>query len=266
MNLVRRVLGALRRSAPRIRRRLQARLFIAHDTSPARAEPLPSAPSRSNDAVTAEFRHLLHDVDAFIARSEEDDGDAFMADFEAFLHEYETEEPEQASIEIDALATRYAQILDARSEQQIAPPRRNDTWRDNAWPDSILDGDRLFSPERRGIDLLRENLTADQRRQFTAHRHFDVIGGQSGKRYRIWHCHMQNIEELDASGARTCVWCFHPGEPLVLGDIMLAQKTALELFESDALRIAHRYSDFSSNHGPQSTRAYEMHRNICAYA
>ena len=40
-------------------------------------------------------------------------------------------------------------------------------------------------------------------------------------------------------------WCFHPADALPLGDVLLAQKTALELFEYDALRIANSYSDFS---------------------
>ena len=50
-----------------------------------------------------------------------------------------------------------------------------------------------------------------------------------------------NIEQLDRNGRRVCGWCFFPQGSLVSGDVMLAQKAALELFEADALRIANRY-------------------------
>jgi hypothetical protein len=111
---------------------------------------------------------------------------------------------------------------------------------------------RRMSPEQRGVDLLLANLTPQQRRQYRRDRHFDVIGGQSGTRYRLWHCFQQNIVELDASGRRRGVWCFHPRETLVLGDVLLAQKTALELFEGEALRVAHCYLNFGPNSGPMS--------------
>ena len=95
----------------------------------------------------------------------------------------------------------------------------------------------------RAAALLFANLTGKQRRQYDVNRYFDVIGGDSGKHYRIWHRGMQNIEELDAFGHRVCVWCVHP-VGVAMADMLLAQKFALELFESDALGIAHRYSGF----------------------
>jgi len=111
---------------------------------------------------------------------------------------------------------------------------------------------RRMPPEQRGVDLLLANLTPKQRRQYKRDRHFDVIGGQSGTRYRLWHCFQQNVEELDAEGRRRGLWCFHPRETLVLGDVLLAQKTALELSEGEALRVAHRYLNFGANAGPMS--------------
>jgi hypothetical protein len=111
---------------------------------------------------------------------------------------------------------------------------------------------RRMTPEQRGVDLLLANLTPQQRGQYRRDRHFDVIGGQSGTRYRLWHCFQQNIEELDAEGRRRGLWCFHPRDTLVLGDVLLAQKTALELFEGEALRVAHRYLNFGANAGPLS--------------
>jgi hypothetical protein len=116
---------------------------------------------------------------------------------------------------------------------------------------------RAASPEQRGFKLLLANLTPEQRRQYKRDRNFDVIGGQSGIRYRLWHCYQQNIEELDARGRRMWIWCFHPRETLVLGDVLLAQKTALELFEAEAIRIAHRYLNFGANAGPASRMARE---------
>jgi hypothetical protein len=112
------------------------------------------------------------------------------------------------------------------------------------------------SANERAIDLLMENLTARQRDQYRTHQNFDVIGGQSGKRYRIWRRLHQNVEELDASGRRVCIWCVQPSGSLVLGDVLLAQKNALELFELAAMRVANPYSDFAANSWPDAaTRA-----------
>ena len=86
-----------------------------------------------------------------------------------------------------------------------------------------------------------ENLTAAQRRQYEKYGYFDVTGGKTGKRYRIRHGRQMNIEQLDRNGRRVCGWCFFPQGSLVSGDVMLAQKAALELFEADALRIANRF-------------------------
>jgi hypothetical protein len=111
---------------------------------------------------------------------------------------------------------------------------------------------RPMTPEQRGVELLLANLTPWQRRQYMRDRHFDVVGGVSGTHYRLWHCFQQNVEELDPDGRRRWIWCFHPRETLVVGDVLLAQKTALELFEPEAIRVAHCYSNFSANSGPMS--------------
>jgi hypothetical protein len=95
--------------------------------------------------------------------------------------------------------------------------------------------------QERGIRLLMENLSAAQRKQYEKYGYFDVNGGKTGKRYRIRHGRQMNIEQLDRNGRRVCGWCFFPQGSLVAGDIMLAQKAALELFEADALRIANRF-------------------------
>jgi hypothetical protein len=126
-----------------------------------------------------------------------------------------------------------------------------------ALPNSAPGRRRQVTPEKRGVALLLANLTPRQRRQYVRDRHFDVVGGVSGTRYRLWHCFQQNVEELDSDGRRRWIWCFHPRETLVVGDVLLAQKTALELFEPEAIRVAHCYSNFSATSGPVSRIARE---------
>jgi hypothetical protein len=92
----------------------------------------------------------------------------------------------------------------------------------------------------RGMRLLMRNLTPRQRRQYNQYGHFDVIGGKTGRSYRIRHGRVMNIDQLDRKGRRVCGWCFYPRGRLVTGDVMLAQKLALELFEADALATANR--------------------------
>jgi hypothetical protein len=118
----------------------------------------------------------------------------------------------------------------------------NDTKRSFSWLIWLIRRTvwRVFDAEGRAIGLLKENLSATQLEQYEQHRHFDVIGGHSGKRYRIRPGTSLNIDEYDADGRLVTSWCFVPEGPLGTGDVMLAQKFALELFETDALSIAVR--------------------------
>ena len=100
--------------------------------------------------------------------------------------------------------------------------------------------DCLAADERSGR-LLLENLSPAQRRQFAALGSFEVVGGKTGRRYRIRHGVSMNIEQLDEKGRRVCSWCFFPAGRLAAGDVMLAQKMALELFELEALAVANRF-------------------------
>lgn len=92
----------------------------------------------------------------------------------------------------------------------------------------------------RGIEFLTQNLSPAQRQQYERHAYFDVIGGETGKRYRIHHGYQMNVEQLDQDGRRARLLCFMPRGGLPVGDIMLAQKIALELFEADAISVANR--------------------------
>jgi hypothetical protein len=93
----------------------------------------------------------------------------------------------------------------------------------------------------RGKHLLRSNLSAVQLRELDALNYFEVTGGASGIHYRIHNSANINVDELDADRKVVCKLCFSPQGSLVRGDILLAQKLALELFECDALAIATRH-------------------------
>lgn len=90
------------------------------------------------------------------------------------------------------------------------------------------------------MQLLKDNLSAAQREQYERCNYFEVIGGTTGRRYRIRHGYQLNVEHLDDIGRRIRMLCFMPVGRLAVGDVMLAQKIALELFELDAVRIANK--------------------------
>jgi hypothetical protein len=85
-----------------------------------------------------------------------------------------------------------------------------------------------------------QHLTPEQREQYEKHDYFYVTGGNSRRLYRIRHGVQMNVEQLDKSGKRIRLLCFMPEGGLAIGDVMLAQKIALELYEMDALRIANK--------------------------
>jgi hypothetical protein len=92
----------------------------------------------------------------------------------------------------------------------------------------------------RAEKLLRAWLSPDQLDCYPRFGYFDVIGSASGRRYRICRGMSFNIHELDDDGDSTCKWCVVPVGPLAPGDLMLAQKIALETSERKVLRIANR--------------------------
>ena len=94
--------------------------------------------------------------------------------------------------------------------------------------------------EARGLELLEEWLSPEQFAQYDAKSYFEVTGCHSGKRYRISHGNSMNIHELDGAGRPRVGWCFAPKGYLVAGDVMLAQKIALETDERRALTVANK--------------------------
>jgi hypothetical protein len=103
------------------------------------------------------------------------------------------------------------------------------------------------NPETRGLTLLREWLSPEQLAQYHAKEYFEVIGCDSGKRYRIHYGNSMNVYEIDDSGRPRAGWCFVPNTYLVAGDVMLAQKIALETNERGALAVAKRFSPAQRN-------------------
>lgn len=99
---------------------------------------------------------------------------------------------------------------------------------------------RAGSARERALALLKEWLSPQQRKQFEEHQWFEVIGGSTGQRYRIYAMRTNNVIEFDEDGHRVAVLCFGPVGDLALGDHLLAQKIALETNESEALRVANR--------------------------
>ena len=53
-------------------------------------------------------------------------------------------------------------------------------------------------------------------------------GCDTGRRYRITYRAVMNVHQLDADGHPVQQWCFAPEGRLAVGDVLLAQKIALE--------------------------------------
>jgi len=108
----------------------------------------------------------------------------------------------------------------------------------------IVRAERTRAPsleaEQKAHALLCAWLSSEQAQQYSSQKHFEVIGSDTGTRYRIRHGRMVNIDQLDSAGDRVCVLCVVPEGNLAASDCMLAQKIALETFETKALAIANR--------------------------
>ena len=105
-------------------------------------------------------------------------------------------------------------------------------------------GHSIFEPESsvRGLMLLKNWLSPAQLRSYERHGYFEVVGCDSGTIYRIQYGKQANVEQLDNAGRPVCAWCFVPEGDLVAGDVMLAQKIALETNERAAIAIAIKYA------------------------
>jgi hypothetical protein len=79
--------------------------------------------------------------------------------------------------------------------------------------------------EERGLALLKAWLGPEQAKQWASERAFEVLGCDTGRRYRITYGTAMNVHQLDRAGQRVAKWCFVPEGDLVTGDVLLAQKT-----------------------------------------
>jgi hypothetical protein len=104
---------------------------------------------------------------------------------------------------------------------------------------SARNADERWAAEERAQELLRAWLSPEQRKQYDQRASFEVVGSDTGKRYRICKGHVFNIQELDTHGIEIRAWCV-TADGVATGDINLAQKIALETFEGEVLAIANR--------------------------
>jgi hypothetical protein len=74
---------------------------------------------------------------------------------------------------------------------------------------------RLKQAESKGMKLLWENLSAQQREQYQAFGYFDVTGSDTHRRYRIFHGRFGNVRELSENGSPKIGRCFLPEGSLV---------------------------------------------------
>ena len=117
---------------------------------------------------------------------------------------------------------------------------------------------RKDTAEARATRLLRHWLSTEQRAQFDAMNFFDVVGCSTGKRYRIHYGRLANVQEIGEAGDSKMGLCFVPKGYLVAGDVMLAQKIALETDELAALAVARRFPSVSV-FAPVNHRAFRGH-------
>jgi hypothetical protein len=94
---------------------------------------------------------------------------------------------------------------------------------------------RRLDAETKSRILLREWLTPEQLGQYARNGCFEVVGSKTGKRYLIQEGQQQNVFELEPPFRG---WCFAPTGSLATGDVMLAQKIALETDEEETMKVA----------------------------
>ena len=89
---------------------------------------------------------------------------------------------------------------------------------------------------------MRHWLSPAQRAQFAEKGYFEVVGCDTGRQYRIYAGAATNVCEIDQNGRPKVGLCFLPLGDLPIGDVMLAQKIALESCERGALAVARRFA------------------------
>jgi len=88
------------------------------------------------------------------------------------------------------------------------------------------------------LALLVEHLDPEQRSEFETRGVIPVLGSDTGRRYEIRVGRSSNVFECRDDGEYVRTFCFLPRGNLPIGDVLLAQKLALELYESEAIGVA----------------------------
>ena len=118
--------------------------------------------------------------------------------------------------------------------------------------DSTLNYSNYVKAQKRSWQLLLENLSERERVQLAQKKYFTVKGGTTGRIYAITKRTSFNVLRLKSQLFSNKYrykesLCFQPSGPSSRweGDVMLAQKIALEHFERRALAVANisRYSE-----------------------
>ena len=81
--------------------------------------------------------------------------------------------------------------------------------------------------EAPGLRLLRHWLSPSQRAQFDDLGYFEVVGCDSGRRYRIYCGSAMNVYEMDHAGCLYVGRCFMPVGNLVAGDVMHNRRVSI---------------------------------------
>jgi hypothetical protein len=108
---------------------------------------------------------------------------------------------------------------------------------------ALRERQRVAANERaRG--LLLEHLTPEQRTTFEQNKWFVVVGGKTGKKYRIRDKGdlVANVDALDGERVTHRLCAHAPSGSIPLGDQLLAQKITLEFDEDEFLRKANRHA------------------------
>ncbi len=96
---------------------------------------------------------------------------------------------------------------------------------------------RRIAADARSIALMEDWLTPEQLAEWRETQSFPVTS-PSGNRYRIMAGYSFNVCPFDRDGNAKPALCFAPVGISAMGDIMLAQKIALETDEEAALKVA----------------------------
>lgn len=86
----------------------------------------------------------------------------------------------------------------------------------------------LHHAKGRALGLLISLLSPDQYQEFQLCRHFHVIGGSTGTRYRIRVASFANIDVLDSVGKPMYRLCALPAGNIPVYDVMAAQMLFLQ--------------------------------------